>query len=68
MPKFQVCLTQDITQSVVVQIEAKDYNEAKASAILLDWDEVLDYNSDDDNCAKAYVSWVTNEAGEEILP
>ena len=69
MPKFQVCLTQDTTQSVVVVVEAKDIKDAEDQALTLDQKGAFSgkYHIDD-NHLSTFIAWITDEHGEDVLP
>jgi len=61
MPKFNVCLTRDITESVVLEIEAETIEQAHDIAFAKDdakpqlWE--TDDGDYDDNIQGRYVSW-----------
>ena len=61
MKTFSVCLTRDITESAVVEVEAQNEDEAQ--------DKALDMAGDvtfraDDFCEGVYVSWMEEELDE----
>ena len=58
MKTFKVCLTRDITESAVVEVQAKDEDEARDKA--LDMAGEVDFAEDfaaNDSCEGVYVSW-----------
>ena len=61
MTLYVICLTRDITESAVVEVEAHNEDEAR--------DKALDLASDvtfhaDDLCEGVYVSWMKEEPDE----
>ena len=61
MKTYTVCLTRDITESAVVEVEVEAQNEDEAR------DEALELASDvtfhaDDLCEGVYVSWMEEES------
>lgn len=55
MKTFNVCLTRDIRESAVVEVQAKDEYEARDKAL----DMVGDVEFTDDGCCDGvYVSWM----------
>ena len=59
MKTFSVCLTRDITESAVVEVRAKDEDEARDKAL----DMVGDVEFTDDGCCEGvYVSWMEEES------
>jgi len=56
MPKFNVCLTREITESVVLEIEAETLEQAHDIAFEI-WDAKPHLWKSDDNSQGHYVSW-----------
>ena len=59
MKTFSVCLTRDITESAVVEVEAQNEDEARDKA--LDMAGEVTFHADD-LCEGVYVSWMEEEA------
>ena len=59
MKTFKVCLTRDITESAVVEVQAQNEDEARDLAMNLAG-EVTFYT--DDLCEGVYVSWMEEES------
>lgn len=58
MKTFSVCLTRDITESAVVEVEAQNEDEARDKA--LDMAGEVTFTADD-LCEGVYVSWMEEE-------
>ena len=58
MKTFSVCLTRDITESAVVEVEAQNEDEARDKA--LDMAGEVTFHADD-LCEGVYVSWMEEE-------
>ena len=58
MKTFSVCLTRDITESAVVEVEAQNEDEARDKA--LDMAGEVTFHADD-LCEGVYVSWMQEE-------
>ena len=59
MTLYTVCLTRDITESAVVEVEAHNEDEARATA--LDLAGEVTFHADD-LCEGVYVSWMEEES------
>ena len=58
MTLYTVCLTRDITESAVVEVEAQNEDEAREKALELA--DAVTFH-DDDLCEGVYVSWMQEE-------
>ena len=58
MTLYTVCLTRDITESAVVEVEAQNEDEARDKA--LDMAGEVTFHADD-LCEGVYVSWMQEE-------
>ena len=59
MKTFKVCLTRDIRESAVVEVEAQNEDEARDKALELADDVTFHV---DDLCEGVYVSWMEEES------
>ena len=58
MTLYTICLARDITESAVVEVEAQNEDEARATALDLVSDVTFHA---DDLCEGVYVSWMKEE-------
>ena len=61
MKTFSVCLSRDITESAVVEVEAQNDDEAHDKALDMAGDVTFHA---DDFCKGVYVSWMREELDE----
>jgi hypothetical protein len=59
MKTFTVCLSRDITESAVVEVQALDEDAARDAAMALAGDVIF---RADDRCEGVYVSWMEEES------
>ena len=59
MKTFKVCLTRDITESAVVEVEAQNEDEARDLALDMAGDVDFTY---DECCEGVYVDWMEEES------